>query len=97
MLNVAHKLLVTGKDVMRLHQIQKKVQCCSQPVGHRKRCNEIAFHKNVQYHSLPIGNRKRSDETGIQKMCNVTYSLLAIGKDVRRHFPKCVPLTAWWS
>ena len=63
------------------------MQCCSQPVVHRKRCDETAFHKVVPCHSHAVGHRKRCDETALQKMCNVTHSLLVIGKEVMRRLP----------
>ena len=70
------------KNVMRLSF--KNVQSHSLAVGHRKRCDETAFH-NAQCHLLPaIGHRKRCAETAFHKMCNVTHKLLVMGKDVMR-------------
>ena len=53
MCNVTHRLLVIGKDVMRL----SVTKCDLQPVGQRKRCDETAFHKmcNVTHKLLVIG------------------------------------------
>ena len=71
--DVTHFLLVIGKDVRRLPFTRcvslltsfrrcnakafTNVQCHSLPVGHRKRCDEIAFHKmcNVAHLLLAIG------------------------------------------
>ena len=60
-----HKLLVIGKE--RYGETAFHVQCHSQPVGDRKRCDEINFHKmcNVT-HSLHA--RKRCDDTAFQKV-----------------------------
>ena len=54
------------------------VKCYSLPIGHRKRCDETACH----CHSLPVGHSRKSDKTVFHKMCNVTYCLLVIGKDI---------------
>ena len=55
MCNITHKLLVIGKDVMRLPFTI--VQCHSLAVGGRKRCDETGFHKmyNVTHLLLVIG------------------------------------------
>ena len=55
MCNVTHKLLVIGKDVLRLSFT--KVQYHLLAVGHGKRCDEIAFHKmhNVTDKLMVIG------------------------------------------
>ena len=51
--NIAHRLLVIGKDMMRLHF----AKCAnSLPVDHRKRCNDTAFHKDVQCCSHPVSH-----------------------------------------
>ena len=39
--NIAHLLLVIGKDTA----FHKNMQCHSLAVGHSKRCGETAFHK----------------------------------------------------
>ena len=54
--------------------------CHSLPIGHRKRCDE-SLSQNVPSHSLPVGHRNK---IGFPNMCNVTHSLLVIGKDVMR-------------
>ena len=71
------------------------VQCHSlSPVGHRKGCDETAFHKmsNVAHILLVIG------KTAFHKMCHVTHSLLVIGEDVMRlPFTICaMSLTTCW-
>jgi len=87
-----------GKGVMRLSQ---KVQCHSLAIGHRKRCDETAFHKmwNVTHLLWVMG--KKCDETAFHKMCNVivTNNLLVIEKDVMRLLStKCaMSLTTCWS
>ena len=44
----------------------------------------------MECHSQTVGHRKRCDQTAFHKMCNLTHSLLAIGKDVMRlPFTKC--------
>ena len=60
------------------------MQCCSQAVGHRKQCDEIAFHKmcNVTHLLLVIG--KDVVRLPFQKMCTITHCLLVIGKDEMR-------------
>ena len=56
MCNVTHMLLVIEKQVMKL-PFTKYMQCHSQAVGHKKRCDETAFHTNLQciHHLLVIG------------------------------------------
>src|SRR6266576_2066690 len=65
--------------------LSQNVQCHSLAVGHRKRCDETAFHKrfNVTHLLLVIG-LKRCDETSFHKMCNITHLLLVIWKGVMR-------------
>ena len=98
MCNVTHKLLVIGKDVMRL------------PFTNYKLCNAtylllvigkdtMSLAQIVQCHSLAVGQRKRCNETAFHIMCNVTHKLLVIGKDAMRlSFIKCaMSLTCCWS
>ena len=56
MFNVTDKLLVIGKYLMRTLLINVQSWCCSLAVGHRKRCDEIAFHKscNIKAHNLLV-------------------------------------------
>ena len=87
MCNVTYKLLVIGKDLMPF----TIVQCHSQAIGHRKRFMPFT---NVQCHSQTVGNMKRCDGIAFHKMCNVTHSLLVIGRDVMKlPFMKCVNVT----
>ena len=43
MCNITHKQLVIGKNVM--HCLSQNMGCHTLPVGHRKRCDDIAHHK----------------------------------------------------
>ena len=61
----------------------QNVECHSLAGGHRKRCDETAFHKNVQCHSLAVG---LCDETVFHKICNVTHKLSVRGKDLMRQY-----------
>ena len=61
--------------------LSQNVECHSLAVGHRKRCDQTAFHKmcNVTHLLLVI---RKDVITAFHKMCNVTHLLLFIGKDV---------------
>ena len=82
MCNVTHKLLVIGKDVMRL-SFTKCAMSLTTCWSYEKMWWDC-LSQNVQYHSLAGGHWKGCDETVFHKMCNVTHKLLAIGKDVMR-------------
>ncbi len=53
--------------------------------------------QNLQSHSLAVGHKKRCNETSFHKICNVTHSLLGIGKDVMLSFTKWMSQTGCWS
>ena len=71
-----------GHHGKRCDESSQNVQSHSLAVGHRKGCDENAFHKmsNVTHNLLVI--QKRCDETAFHKICNDTHSLLVMGKDV---------------
>ena len=115
MCNPTNNLLVMGKDVMR-----QDMQCHSQPVHHRKRFDETPFHKmcnvtdfllvvkrdlmrlplaNLPYHSLPVASHGKCDETAFHKICMQCYSQ-TVGHRERcdETFTKCaMSLTPYWS
>ena len=73
--------------------LSQNVQCRSHTVGHRKRCDETAFHKMCNLTHILFSHRKRCDETTIHKMCNLTHLLLIIAwKDMTLLFTKCAIL-----
>ena len=78
MCNVTHILLVIEKEVMRLPFTN--VQHHLLPIGDEK----DHLSQNVQCRSHPVDYRKMCDVTVFHEMCNVTHSLLVIGKDVMR-------------
>ena len=60
------------------------VQCHSQPVGHRKRCDEVLPLTKCAMSLTCCWSYERYDETAFHKMCSVTHILFSIGKDVMR-------------
>src|SRR6266550_2078575 len=77
MYNTTHSLLAIGKNVMR----QPFTIMCnvtgSLAVGHRKRCDETAFHKDVQCHSPTV--TVIGDETAFHK--KVQYHSQSVGHE----------------
>jgi hypothetical protein len=86
MYNITHKLLLIGKDVMRLPFTKLNVQCHSLSFGDRKRCDEPehVFGKmcNVAHSLLVMG--KDVMRLLLTKMSNIAHKLLVIGNDVIR-------------
>jgi hypothetical protein len=108
---VTHRLLVIGKDVMRL-PFTKPVMSLTSCWSSEKMWWDC-FSPNVQYyshkllvigkdgvsqnlycHSLPVGQRKKNMmKLPFDKICNVTHTLLVIGKVVMRLPSIKIPIT----
>ena len=55
---------------------------------------DYLYKQNVQCHSQTVGHRKASDDTTLHKMCNTTYWLLVMRKDVMWNcFPEMFNVT----
>ena len=77
MCNVAHKLLVIGKDVMLL-PLPKSAMSLTSCWLEKMWWDYLS--QNVQYHSHPVGHRRRHDETAFHQMGNISHLLLVRGK-----------------
>jgi hypothetical protein len=90
------KLLVIGKDVMRL----PSTECATSLTSCLERCDETVFHKiyTVTHLLLIIGKDDMRLAIAFHKMCDITHNLLVIGKDVMRlPFTRCaMSLTSCW-